>query len=123
MKKNCSKTNHSSTARSRRRRQKKYTTLLLLLLILSVPGAVLLTAHTKAQAEGLPEEPTYKYYTSIRVNSGDTLWEIAEKYRTEEYKDIPIYIEEVKEINHLTSSQITDGMYLCIPYYTTEYKA
>lgn len=123
MKKNCYKANHSSAARSRRRRKKKYTALLPLLLILAIPGAVLLTSRIQARAEGLPQDPVYKYYTSIQVNSGDTLWEIAERYRTEEYKDIPSYIEEVKEINHLTSSHITDGMYLCIPYYTSEYKA
>ena len=66
--------------------------------------------------------PTYKYYTSIRVSSGDTLWDIAKEYRTEEYSDISSYIAEVREINHLSSNQITDGMYLCIPYYSEEYK-
>ena len=119
MKKN--KRNYSSTDKSGKRTQKKYTTLLLLLLVLGVPCAALLT--TQVQAENRPKAPTYKYYTSIQVESGDTLWEIAEEYRTEEYEDINSYIEEVKEINHLTSSHITDGMYLCIPYYTTEYKA
>ena len=119
MKKN--KRNYSSTDKSGKRTQKKYTTLLLLLLVLGVPCAALLT--TQVQAENRPKAPTYKYYTSIQVESGDTLWEIAEEYRTEEYEDINSYIEEVKEINHLTSSQITDGMYLCIPYYTTEDKA
>ena len=64
-----------------------------------------------------------KYYTSIRVSSGDTLWDIAKEYRTEEYSDISSYIAEVREINHLSSNQITDGMYLCIPYYSEEYKS
>ena len=123
MKKNRTKSKRSSASVSRQRRQKKYPALLLLLLILGIPGTVLLSTRVQARAEERPKEPTYKYYTSIQVRSGDTLWEIAEKYRTEEYEDIPSYIEEVKEINHLTSSQITDGMYLCIPYYTTEYKA
>ena len=123
MKNNQKPPRHSSTARRRCRQQKKYTALLLLLLLLGIPGAILLSNHVQAQAEGLPQEQTYKYYTSIKVTYGDTLWEIAEKYRTDEYEDIPSYIEEVKQINHLTSSQITDGMYLCIPYYTSEYKA
>ena len=59
----------------------------------------------------------------IRVSSGDTLWDIAKEYRTEEYSDISSYIAEVREINHLSSNQITDGMYLCIPYYSEEYKS
>ena len=75
------------------------------------------------QADSEPKAPTYKYYTSIRVSSGDTLWDIAKEYRTEEYSDISSYIAEVREINHLSSNQITDGMYLCIPYYSEEYKS
>ena len=63
------------------------------------------------QADSEPKAPTYKYYTSIRVSSGDTLWDIAKEYRTEEYSDISSYIAEVREINHLSSNQITDGMY------------
>ena len=66
------------------------------------------------QADSEPKAPTYKYYTSIRVSSGDTLWDIA---------NISSYIAEVREINHLSSNQITDGMYLCIPYYSEEYKS
>ena len=34
------------------------------------------------QADSEPKAPTYKYYTSIRVSSGDTLWDIAKEYRT-----------------------------------------
>ena len=62
------------------------------------------------QADSEPKAPTYKYYTSIRVSSGDTLWDIAKEYRTEEYSDISSYIAEVREINHLSSNQITDGI-------------
>ena len=50
------------------------------------------------QADSEPKAPTYKYYTSIRVSSGDTLWDIAKEYRTEEYSDISSYIAEVREI-------------------------
>lgn len=57
------------------------------------------------QADSEPKAPTYKYYTSIRVSSGDTLWDIAKEYRTEEYSDISSYIAEVREINHLSSNQ------------------
>ena len=65
----------------------------------------------------------FRKFNRIRVSSGDTLWDIAKEYRTEEYSDISSYIAEVREINHLSSNQITDGMYLCIPYYSEEYKS
>lgn len=76
------------------------------------------------QADSEPKAPTYKYYTSIRVSSGDTLWDIAKEYRTEEYSEyFQLHCRGPGEINHLSSNQITDGMYLCIPYYSEEYKS
>lgn len=119
MQKKNSMKKHSFTCRHLK---KKYrTALLLLLLVLLFPTAAVLA--TKVQAESMEHSVSYKYYTSIQVKRGDTLWDIAEKYRTSEYHDIGSYIDEVKKINHLSGSKITDGMYLCIPYYTTEYKS
>ena len=58
-----------------------------------------------------------KYFTSIEIEEGDTLWEIADQYITSEYKDKDEYIEEVKEMNHITGSIIQTGSTLLIPYY------
>lgn len=58
-----------------------------------------------------------KFYTSILVEKGDTLWGIAEKYMTEEYKSTQEYIDEVLEINDMNTNIIVDGTYLLIPYY------
>lgn len=58
-----------------------------------------------------------KYYTCIQVNSGDTLWDIAQEYKTSEYASTKAYVEEIKEINHLSDDVITSGCYLMIPYY------
>lgn len=58
-----------------------------------------------------------KYYTCIQVNSGDTLWDIAQEYKTSEYASTRAYVEEIKEINHLSDDAITTGCYLTIPYY------
>lgn len=110
---------HTSTVRRKNKRSR--TALLLLLLFLLLPTAAVLA--TKVQAENMKQPVSYKYYTSIQVQRGDTLWEIAERYKTAEYSDIKSYIEEVKKINHLSTSKITDGMYLCIPYYSAEYKS
>lgn len=62
----------------------------------------------------------YKYYTSIAVEKGDTLWSIASKYMTGEYSDVDDYINEVKYLNHLDSNGIYAGEYLTIPYYSSE---
>lgn len=62
----------------------------------------------------------YKYYTSIVIEPGDSLWEIASKYMTSEYKNIEDYMFEVKTLNHLIDDEIMAGEYLTIPYYSTE---
>ena len=58
-----------------------------------------------------------KYYKSIEIQSGDTLWAIAAEYKGNHYDSTYAYIDEVMEMNHLDSDQIHAGQYLTIPYY------
>lgn len=58
-----------------------------------------------------------KYFTVIEVESGDTLWNIAQEYRTSEYSSIEEYIKEIQAINHISGDAITSGCYLTVPYY------
>lgn len=60
----------------------------------------------------------HKYYTSIQIQSGDTLWELANDYITTEYASINDYIKEIKYLNALDSDQIHEGQYLTMPYYS-----
>ena len=71
-----------------------------------------------AKAKELPSG--YKYYTSIVVEKGDTLWDIANQYITPEYGDISEYIGEVKYLNQLRGDKIHAGEYLTIPYYSDD---
>lgn len=66
------------------------------------------------------EMPRYKYYTCIKVNRGETLWDIADEYITEEYKDKRDYIDEVIKINQLTSDLLPYGDVIVVPYYFSE---
>ena len=64
----------------------------------------------------------YKYFTSIQVEAGDTLWSIAEEYADELHYDSNIdYINEVKMMNKLRNDEIVSGQYLVIPYYSYEF--
>lgn len=63
-----------------------------------------------------------KLVTSVLISRGDTLWSIASEYITEEYKDIPTYIKEIKRTNGLDSDNITEGCYLIVPYYISNAK-
>ncbi len=67
------------------------------------------------------EETGYKYYTSVRIGQGDTLWTIAEQYCTDP-AEIRSYIKELKSINNLERDEIHAGNYLTVVYYSDEYK-
>ena len=56
------------------------------------------------------------YYTSIEIQPGDTLWNIAEETMTSEYSSVPEYVKVLKEINSLDSDQLEAGQNLIIAY-------
>lgn len=90
----------------------------LFVVTVAVIGCIIF-GSTKAQAA--PAEPSYKYYTSIQVQKGDTLWNIASEHISGEYASMNDYIAEICEINHISDSDIHSGQYLTIPYYSSEY--
>lgn len=59
-----------------------------------------------------------KQVVSIRIEQGDTLWDIAKEYMTKECSDINEYIKEIKLSNGLQTDTIHEGRYLIVPYYT-----
>lgn len=71
------------------------------------------SGNHKAYADTINE----KCYRYIEVETGDSLWSIAEEYMSEEYDSIDDYIDEVKQINNIKSDKIYRGATLVIPYY------
>jgi hypothetical protein len=51
---------------------------------------------------------------TVRVMSGDTLWDIAAEYAPE-HTDIRTYISEIRKANNLSDSMIQAGMVLYVP--------
>lgn len=107
------------------RRLRIKSILIILILILIAVGFLLGLSASNAEADNRTGNgSTYKYYTSIRVQSGDTLWSIAEEYMAgKDQGDIYDYIEEVEQINHITEDGLIAGNTICIPYYSDELKA
>lgn len=64
------------------------------------------------------EYPRKKYYTSYEVKSGDTLWSIGSKFRSEEWDSIADYVREVEYINNINPDRITAGNNIILPYYS-----
>lgn len=80
-------------------------------------SALLCGTMIRGKAAG---EHRMKYYTSVRISKGDSLWTIAVTHMGEGYDDVRAYIEEVKALNQLTSDRIHAGQYLLLPYYSHE---
>lgn len=55
-------------------------------------------------------------FTSVQVMKGDTLWSIAESYKTGNYTTKAL-VEEIKRANGLSGDRIMAGSYLIVPYY------
>lgn len=76
-----------------------------------------------AKAEETEKEPVYKYYTSIEIRKGDTLWGMADQYMDRDYYETRAdYISEVMKINHMVTGRLIAGKKLIIPYYSAEEK-
>lgn len=58
-----------------------------------------------------------KYYKSIAIEYGDTLWGIAVEYKGVHYESVYDYIDEVMQINNLITDRIHAGQYLTVPYF------
>ncbi len=57
-----------------------------------------------------------KQVTSVLIEEGDSLWSIAERYCNKDTESVKDVINEIREINGLTSDKINKGMYLIVPY-------
>jgi len=72
-----------------------------------------------SNASDLSVKTYCKYYESILIEEGDTLWSFAGEYSDSiHYDNIFDYIEEVCFINHMNASdELIIGNYIVVPYY------
>ena len=102
------------------RRQKSILALVVLALVVF---GILLGTGMNALASSDKDIASYnKYYVSIRVESGDTLWTIADEYIDGFNIEKDDYIKEVCEINIISKDDIHAGDYIVVPYYSQDVK-
>lgn len=89
---------------------------MILIVICMGLGTFIASAH-----ENTDETTVYKYYKSIQIQPGDTLWDIAEETMTSEYDSTAEYVSVLKRMNNLTSDDIQAGQYLTVAYTETQY--
>ena len=113
--------------RSNRRRQRalaKRRMLLLLttLLLITIGKIVFGSCFSFAKDNESSANQQFKYYKSIMIEAGDSLWSIAEEYKTEHHESTQDYIDDLVVLNDLSSETIHAGQYLMVIYYDTEFK-
>lgn len=111
-------------ARIRRKKQvaKQKCILGMMTLLIIVIGSIIFGSMFSSAKEQTDDTIQYKYYKSIVIESGESLWSIAQEYCTDDYKDTQAYVNELKELNALSSETIHEGQHLLVAYYDTEYR-
>ena len=80
-----------------------------------VMGSILVEATNPKELE---KASFNKYYTSIKIEEGDTLWSIEKRYNIGKISKSKEYIQDLKNINGLKSDTIHSGQYLIVAYYS-----
>lgn len=100
--------------RSVRRTRRRFfaSCLMLLTLVIAVTGHSMLTTLAE-------EEPVdgIAYYSSIEIKEGDSLWEIAGRYRKGSRMTTQEYVQQLRRMNGLEGDTIHTGAHLTIVYY------
>lgn len=58
-----------------------------------------------------------RYYKSIQIKNGDSLWSISNEYRKNSTLTVEEYMKELCEMNQLRSDTIHAGQYLTVVYF------
>lgn len=98
-----------------RRRIRNFTVVLLMVLAFfsGFFGRTLLSAHAEEEFV----KPVNRYYTSIQLKKGDSLWKIADRYLEGSGYSREEYVEELKRMNGLKSEEIHSGEFLTVVYF------
>ena len=101
-------------------RQKLFVAFVVVLL---VSLGILFGTSVNALASSKTDIASYnKYYTSIQVESGDTLWDISDDFIGNMNIDRTEYIDEICQINGIVQDEIHAGDYIVVPYYSKDIK-
>ncbi len=121
----CRRRRSAAGARARKMQVQRQKRTLLFTVMALVLGVILAFSviGTNVKASGSDQATeSYKYYKQIYVESGDTLWNIAEQNTEGSVSDIKAYMDEVRTINSMSKYEtLKSGTYITVPYYSSEY--
>lgn len=82
-----------------------------LLLVTIFMGRAMFTSMAREEPAATP------YYKSVRIQEGDTLWEIAGQYKEGSSMTTHEYVDRLIQMNRLKKDTIHAGQYLTVVYY------
>lgn len=110
---------HRKIKKHQRQMQVRRNIAMLSLFVTLTLMASVLFVSISSQAGNVNDDMSCKYFKSIQIEKGDTLWSIAnENMDIEHYSNASEYVKEVKSINSLASDRIVAGNYIIVPYYS-----
>jgi LysM repeat protein len=78
------------------------------ILLIMLLGTIIVNASDTKQPD--------KYYTSVMIEQHDTLWSLESQYNNGT-EDRDTYINNIKQLNHMSNDTIIDGSYILLYYY------
>lgn len=122
-KKSFSEMNHIERRRMYQRRKRihalqKQMMILTITIVIVLSGVIGLSVFNAKAKSSQSDITLYKYYKNVQIQADDTLWDLAKENYCEEKQSIKEYIQEVKNINHLSDDSIVAGNYIVLPYYS-----
>lgn len=78
------------------------------ILLIMLLGTIIVNASDTKQHD--------KYYTSVMIEQHDTLWSLESQYNNGT-EDRDTYINNIKQLNHMSNDTIIDGSYILLYYY------
>ncbi len=78
------------------------------ILLIMLLGTIIVNASDTKQPD--------KYYTSVMIEQHDTLWSLESQYNNGA-EDRDTYINNIKQLNHMSNDTIIDGSYILLYYY------
>lgn len=92
---------------------------LLSMIILAVLVSANLFGHSlmNTMAKEQPGPVYNRYYKSIQISDGDSLWSIAREFNNHSNMSTKEYVSELKSMNRILSDTIHKGQYLTVVYF------
>jgi len=95
---------------------KRFTLVCLILFSFSIIFFANQLTNVHAEEKYVPKKT--RYFTSIQIQQGENLWEIANRFSKGSGLTVQSYVDELIQMNGLRSETIHAGEYLTVVYFS-----